>query len=188
MAILCLTFWELPILWVNVSSWKLSGNLSLFHFHSGELVFLLTHSAFYMYYPSSSGFNYRYCFYLISFFSVWFFPFALFKIFCLWCDTAFIIMCLRVKFLQFNSIYYALYLWIILKKIKYIIIKENYLIVSIVTEKSFDKIKQLLTKRKQNKMNKQGLGTEAFFLNFTKGIFLKTTENSIINSEVRVIP
>lgn len=61
--------------------------------------------------------------------------------------------------------------------------------VSIVTEKSFDKIKQLLTKRKQNKMNKQVLGTEAFFLNFTKGIFFKkTTENSIINSEIRVIP
>lgn len=47
------------------------------------------------------------------------------------------------------------------------------MIVSIVTEKSFDKIKQLLTKRKQNKMNKQVLGTEAFFLNFTKGIFFK---------------
>lgn len=64
------------------------------------------------------------------------------------------------------------------------------MIVSIVTEKSFDKIKQLLTERKQKKMNKQVLGTEAFFLNFTKGIFFlkKTTENNIINSEVRVIP
>ena len=61
-------------------------------------------------------------------------------------------MC-NVKFLQFSSIYYVLYLWITLKKIKHIIIKENPMMKSIVTEKSFDKIKQLLTKG--NKMNKQ---------------------------------
>lgn len=71
------------------------------------------------------------------------------------------------------------------------IIKENPMMISIVTEKSFDEIKQLLTKG--NKMSLMSLKIKKSYEQKCSSLTLQkknltTTENSIINSEVRVIP
>lgn len=59
--------------------------------------------------------------------------------------------------------------------------KRKYLIISLVTEKLFDKIKQLLTKMRQNKMNIQIiLGIELFFLNLQKLINKKLQKTALL--------
>ena len=60
---------------------------------------------------------------------------------------------------------------------------ENHMIISIDTEKAFDKIRPFMIKTFQK------VGTEGTYLNIVKAIYNKPTANIILNSEkLKVFP